>query len=399
MFKNRFKSQYITIRSGSESAKSMASFAKTVKALIIFCMVAVIAVTVFSVYEYVKEVQAENNRQDFLNEQNKEKIKYIVPGSDSAVSEDVKAQYRPAGYNDNIGTALALLMDYNSQNGSLQYDVVIDTSAMRKKFDEGYSIVNSEGYVVCWSELTAYEKYLNDLEVLKEQRKQNALSTDEILGRMALLKEEYAMSMLDYTNAYNIWNSSIQEEMSFRYEAVADGKYYASLTADQIKSMAEEGYLLLSVGNEHFGIAEEYDKYLGSKDSALLWALSQYAGGRVTVQYEISYVSGIQRIEESRLNSIMAEKIKKAGIDHENIVENSSFTRISISGGTPETRIGCNVMLDKDEITELLDDDSITLKYVFTNEEQSTEYAFAVYGDGFTYKTELITVEAGKHQA
>ncbi|MBQ9939770.1 MAG: hypothetical protein IJO96_09605 [Oscillospiraceae bacterium] len=399
MFKNRFGSHYITVRSGSESSKSMTSFAKTVKTLIVFCMVVVISLTFFSVYEHIKEVQEEKNRQDFLNEQNREKIKYIVPSSNDTVSDEVKAQYRPEGYSEKIGTALAMLMDYNKFNASVKYDVIIDTSALKEKFDAGYTIVNSEGYVVYWSELTAYEKYLNDIEVLKEQRKNDELGAGDISGKMELIREEYAMNMLDYTNAFNIWESEIRGNLSSRYQAVADGKYYAQLTAAEISEMAEEGYLLLSVGNEHGGITEEYDEYLGSKDAALLWALSRYDAGRIAVQYEISYVAGIQRIDANRLNAIMTEKVKKIGIATENIVENSEFTRISIEGDEPETRIGCVIMLNKDEIDKLLDNDSAALKYVFDDEEKRIEYAFAVCGDGFTYKTEFVTVDDGKHQA
>ncbi|MBQ2755490.1 MAG: hypothetical protein IJF27_02330, partial [Oscillospiraceae bacterium] len=96
MFKNRFGSHYITVRSGGESSKSMTSFAKTVKTLIVFCMVVVISLTFFSAYEHIKEVQEEKNRQDFLNEQNREKIKYIVPSSNDTVSDEVKAQYDAA---------------------------------------------------------------------------------------------------------------------------------------------------------------------------------------------------------------------------------------------------------------------------------------------------------------
>jgi len=401
LIKNRLGSHYITVPQEKGKRKNMGIFARSIRIVLILCMVVVVAVTGYSVADYIKEMRSVNTLPEFYDELNMVKKQYIVPVATDMIPQETAESCRPKGYSENIGTALAVQIYNNRMNAEQQYDVIIDTVALKNKFDASYVIVTTDGYVTYWSELTAYEKYLHEIQKIEDELNKGTIYKTEAETRRQQVKSEFLASMQDYTNALRAWEGEIHTRLRSFYTELADGKYYAKLLASEIHSLVKEGFLVYAVGNEYAGISEEYEKYFGMTDGALLWKLSQSSENeQFMLRYEFVLAAGRYELDEKRLGELVKEKLEADGRDRNAVVDGSWFVKKRSDAGKIETVIGCQMEITAEELERVISSNPEgELYYIFENEEQYADYYFAVLGDGFAYKTEFVAMKTEKQSA
>ncbi len=395
---HRRRRQYIAVRSGPYAGeRSKSALPRSIMILTALCMTVLLAAAGYSAVKYAGEYRSANSNNGAHEEPNTVRRQYIVP---SALHEDAY-KYRPAGYSDNIGTALAAALEANKDDAMMKYDVVIDTSSLVSAFNKTYTLAESGGETIYWSDMTAYQKYLLDFEDITVGLERGNVSFEDAQSRLALLRDDYAMTMLDYRNAESGWIEERRKELGALYAEIADGKYYAKLLASEIHSLADEGYTLLGVGNENAGISGKYEKYLDGGNVPLLWYLSRCRPDEpVTLECRIRYSDGYPTVPSSNLLSALEKRLDKAGIESGRIdgeSVRSARVRLSKNGYTAAI---CRLTLTPDEALSLLDSaPDCTLGYVFTDDSLLAEYRFAVHGDGFAYRTELVRIISNKKNA
>lgn len=395
------RAQYINVGAGSvkgERRRSAAALSRSIRVLTALCLVLLLTAVGYSAVKYMDEHRDSKLNHGGHDEQNTVKRQYIVPSAQGFAGDE---EYRPAGYSGNIGTALAARLEAERSDAGMRYDTVIDTTEVAAVFDRTYPLCDSEEGVVYWSDVTAYRRYLSEVEDIRAQLAAGDISNDEAQGRLALLRDDYAMTMLDYRSAGSEWINKRRRELGALYTEIADGKYYAQLLASEIYAMADEGFRLLGVGDERAGIDEEYEKYLDDVNAPLLWYVSRCGPDEhVEIEYRIRYADGHPKVPRSNLRAALEKRLRKADIDESCIVEESIRAARVQDAGNGHTAALCRLRLTKEEILRLLElpGDGV-LSYSFTDGALLAEYRRAVYGDGFARRTELVRLAPAERQA
>jgi len=391
MLGRRLKPQYITVSGGSEAARGTAGLARSIMLLVALCMVVVTVAAAYSVADHLGRARGETPPDDYA-EVDTVKRQYLVPSA--ALPESVAAM-RPEGYGERIGAALASQL---ARGGSARFDVVIDASGLAEEFDKSYPLCEVDGYTVYWSEMTAYQKYLADVGDVKEQRRLGNLTAEETAGRISLLRDEYGMAMLDRRTALERWRRERLDGFDEKYSRIADGKYLARLSASEIEELAAAGFRLLGVGDERADIDEKYEAYMSDQRMPLLWYLSRGDTETVEVEYMLPIGGGLGEHREEAASEIQ-ERLGKLGLG-DSVVGGSVHAVWVNDGSEGFTAAVCRLSLTKEETVRLLEgqeDECVGL--VFPDDELYAEYCFAVYGDGFTYRTELIRADSTERSA
>ena len=385
--------QYITVNTDTpENPRSRSALLRSVMFVTALCMTVLVAAVGYSAVKYADEYRSTHSHNGTYDEPNTVKRQYIVPSGTASGADE----YRPDGYSENIGSALAARMEENRGDVTMKYETVIDSTNIVTAFNKTYPLSEEDGAIVYWSDFTAYQRYLMAMDDIVAELERGELLPDEAKDHVALLRDDYAMTMLDYRNAGSGWISERRAELGAIYVEISDGKYYARLLASEIHALADEGFVLLGVGNESAGISGDYEKYLDGTNNSLLWYCSRCRPDELmTVECRIRYADGYPTVPETNLLNAFEKLLDRADIPAERIdTESVRSARVRLESDGYTAAV-CRMELTRDEALRLMDSaPDCALSYIFTDDALLAEYQFEVYGDGFAYRTELVPLSS-----